>query len=166
MNSEEKSEILKNLVSEILEKMTFENFKVNVARDTSSDEESFVVNIETAESNLLIGQYGVSLKALQHIARLLVRFRTDEKIKFLLDVNNYLQQKTNSLLEIARNAAVQAINERKPVILRPMSAYERRIVHLELAENENIKTESIGEGEARKVVIKPVGDLEKIEKET
>ena len=56
--------------------------------------------------------------------------------------------------------ARQAISDKRPVVLRAMSAYERGIVHMELAGNEQVKTESIGEGEERKVVIKPIGSIE------
>jgi len=163
MDSQEKEELLKKITSEVLQKMTLSDFKIAVEGKGDAEGESFVVNIETPESNLLIGQYGVTLSALQHILRLMVRRETEDKFKFLADVNRYLQAKTDSLAGIARDAARQAISERKPVVLRPMSAYERRLVHVELAGNENIKTESIGEGEDRKVVVKPVGDLEKLE---
>jgi spoIIIJ-associated protein len=163
MSNQKNSELLEKIVRELLEKMTFSDFKVVISEEKSPDKESLVANIETTDSNLLIGQYGVTLKALQHIARVILRRKTEEKFKFLLDVNNYLRQRASSLTEIAQNAARQAISEKKPVVLRPMSAYERRIVHLELSENENVKTESIGEGEERKIVIRPVGDLEKLE---
>lgn len=163
MNSYEKEELLKKITSEVLRRMTFSDFKISVEGRSDAEGESFVVNIETTESNLLIGQYGATLSALQHILRLLVRRETEDKFKFLADVNRYLQTKTDSLSGIARDAAKQAISERKPVVLRPMSAYERRLVHVELAGNENIKTESIGEGNDRKVVVKPIGDLEKLE---
>jgi spoIIIJ-associated protein len=163
MNSQEKKELLKKITSDVLQKMTFGDFKISAESKGDVEGESFVVNIETPESNLLIGQYGATLAALQHILRLLVRRETEDKLKFLADVNHYLQAKTDSLAGIARDAARQAISERKPVVLRPMSAYERRLVHVELAENENVKTESIGEGDDRKVVIRPIGDLEKLE---
>jgi spoIIIJ-associated protein len=163
MNSQEKEKLLKKIASDILQKMTFENFEIAVESKGDVDGESFVINIETPESNLLIGQYGVTLSALQHILRLIVRRETEDKFKFLADVNHYLQAKIETLAGIAIEAAKQAINERKPVVLRPMSAYERRLVHMELAGNENVKTESIGEGYDRKVVVRPVGDLEKLE---
>ncbi|MFA6193269.1 MAG: R3H domain-containing nucleic acid-binding protein [Parcubacteria group bacterium] len=163
MNSQEKEELLKKITSEVLQKMTLDDFKIAIESKGDAEGESFIVNIETSESNLLIGQYGVTLSALQHILRLIVRRETEDKFKFLADVNRYLQAKTETLAGIARDAALQAISERKPVVLRPMSAYERRLVHVELAGNENIKTESIGEGEDRKVVVKPIGDLEKLE---
>jgi spoIIIJ-associated protein len=163
MTNQERSELIKNSTKELLEKMTFKDFEVSVAEEKNADGENLIANIETAESNLLIGQYGTTLKAFQHIVRLMVRRQTDDKFKFLLDVNGYLRQKTESISEITKSAARQAISEMKPVVLRPMSAYERRLVHLELDGNENIRTESIGEGEDRRVVIKPVGDLEKLE---
>jgi len=163
MGNEKNTELLENTIKELLQKMTFDDFKVVVLKEKSADEENLIANIETPDSNLLIGQYGVTLKALQHIARVILRRKTEEKFKFLLDVNSYLHQKTSSLTEIAQNAARQAISEKKPVILRPMSAYERRIVHLELSGNENVKTESIGDGEDRKIVVRPVGELEKLE---
>jgi spoIIIJ-associated protein len=163
MNSQEKAEMLKKTTKKILQKMTFENIEVSVKREGDEEREAFVMNIETTESNLLIGQYGVTLAALQHIIRLLVRRQTEDKFRFLVDVNGYLQQKSNSIIELTHEAAKQAISEMKPVVMRPMSGYERRLVHLELAGNENVKTESIGEGENRKVVVRPVGDLEKLE---
>lgn len=163
MNSQEKEELLKKITEDVLRKMTFENFEIRIKSKADADGENFVINIESAESNLLIGQYGVTLAALQHILRLIVRRQTEEKFKFLADVNHYLQAKTDSLAEVAREAAGQAIRDKKPVVLRPMSSYERRLVHLELAGNTNVKTESIGEGEDRKVVIRPIGELEKLD---
>jgi len=162
MSNQEKAEQLKKLVDDILHKMTFDNFEIKISSEAGPDGENLTLNIETPESNLLIGQFGATLKALQHIVRVVARRRADEKVKFLLDVNGYLRQKTSSLSEIAQAAARQAISEKKPVVLRPMSAYERRIVHLELLDSENVKTESIGEGEERRVVVRPVGDLERL----
>src|SRR4030042_6455385 len=99
MNSQEKEELLKKISSDILQKMTFENFEIVVESKGDADGESFVVNIETPESNLLIGQYGVTLSALQHILRLMVRRETEDKFKFLADVGHYLQEKIVSLSE-------------------------------------------------------------------
>lgn len=163
MATQEKEDLLKKTTEDLLRRMTFENFEISVKTEGGPDGENFVVNIETPDSNLLIGQYGVTLAALQHILRLLVRRRTEERFKFLADVNRYLQAKTGSITDIAREAAEQAARDKKPVVLRPMSAYERRLVHMELAGSENVKTESVGEGEERKVVVRPVGELEKLD---
>lgn len=152
--------MLKNLIKETLEKMTFSDFTLGIQEETGPDGENLVFNISSRESDLLIGQYGVNLRALQHILRAIARRKTEEKLKFSVDVNDYHRDKIGSLEELARSLAQQAINDKRPVVLRPMTAYERRIIHLVLSENDQVQTESIGEGEERKVVIKPVGSIE------
>lgn len=160
MTKPEHIEMLKNLIQEILEKMTFVDFSVSVRDEAGSDGESLAFNIESRESDLLIGQYGVNLRALQHVLRAMARKKTQDLLRFSVDVNNYHQERVGSLEDQAKSAAKQAIEEKRPVVLRPMSPYERRIVHLTLSASDQIKTESIGEGEERRVVIKPVGDIE------
>lgn len=156
----ENVEMLKNLIKETLEKMTFSDFTLGVREEGDPDGENTVFNISTKESDLLIGQYGANLRALQHILRALARRKTEDRLRFSVDVNDYRRQKLDSLSELAQSLARQAISDKRPVVLRAMSAYERRIVHMELAGNEQVKTESIGEGEERKVVIKPIGSIE------
>ena len=85
--------------------------------------------------------------------------KTEDKVKFIVDINSYRQEKNKSIIEQAILAAQQAVAEKKAVILRPMSSYERRIVHMELSKNSQISTESVGEGENRKVVVKLAGQL-------
>ncbi|MDD3498640.1 MAG: hypothetical protein PHH24_04040 [Candidatus Moranbacteria bacterium] len=134
-------------------------FECEVSADEVSGEDgtSIVCNIKTESgSNFLIGQNGDNLQALQHLVRLIVRKKTEERMKFILDVNSYKKEKNESIVHLANDMAKKAIEEGKVVALRPMSAYERRLVHMELSENENISTESIGEGEERKIVIKPL----------
>lgn len=160
MTKPENIETIKNLIEETLEKMGFQGFTIGIREEAGPDGENLVFNISTEESDLLIGQYGINLRSLQHVLRAMARKKTEEKLRFSVDINNYRKQKVGSLEELAKNLARQAIIEKRPVIMRPMSAYERRIVHMALSENGQIKTESIGEGEERKVVIKPVGSLE------
>ena len=160
MVNPEKVTIIKDLISETLKKMTFEDFEINERTETGLNGESVAFNIKARESDLLIGQYGINLRALQHLLRAMARKKIEDKISFSVDINNYYQQKIDSLAQIAKSAARQAIETKRPAVLRPMGAYERRIVHMTLAENTEVKTESIGEGEERKVVIKPVGSIE------
>lgn len=152
--------MLKNLIKETLEKMTFSDFSIGIREEAGPDGENKVFNIGSRESDLLIGQYGVNLRALQHVLRAMARKKTEEKLKFSVDVNDYNRSKIGSLEDLARSMARQTINDKRPAVLRPMTAYERRIVHLALAENDQVRTESIGEGEERKVVIKPIGNIE------
>ena len=151
-------DLIKEVVVDLLFKMGF-NCEVDIIReyDTDDNKENLICNIKTEESNFLIGQYGVNLQSLQHIARVLVRRRTEEKTNFILDVNSYRKEKNSSIITLAKNIAQQVMQEKRAVVLRPMSPYERRLVHMELSKNVDVVTESIGEGEDRKVVVKPAG---------
>lgn len=156
-NQEQKNQItekIKEITQALIEKMGF-SCETEIIENQEGLEKNLICNIKTKESNFLIGQYGVNLLPLQHIARILVKQKTNERISFILDVNSYRQEKNSSIVRMAVELAEQAIREKRAVVLRPMSPYERRIVHLELSKNNQIKTESIGEGENRKVVVSP-----------
>jgi spoIIIJ-associated protein len=146
-------DIIKTTIEELLAKMGFTG---SIAISQEGEDDSIVCNISTeSDSHFLIGQHGVNLQALQHLARLIVRKHVPEKIRFVLDINDYRQQKNESVIQQARTAAQEAISQHCAVTLKPMSTYERRIVHMELSKNTQVSTESIGEGESRKIVIKP-----------
>ena len=147
-------ETIKQVVLGLTEKMQIES-EVEMKEDFKDGRENLICNVKTEESNYLIGQYGVNLQALQHLARVIVRKKTAAMVDFILDVNFYRQEKNESIAALARGTAEKVILEQKAVTLRPMSPYERRLVHMELAGNEKIKTESFGEGEDRQVIIKP-----------
>ncbi len=151
--------IIKTTVKELLEKMGFD-CELSLTcetetEDAGTEKENIVCDIKTTESNFLIGQYGVNLQSLQHIARVLIRKKIEDRINFVLDVNSYRKEKNLSIITMAKNSADQALNEKRAVVLRPMSSYERRLVHMELSKNTEVVTESVGEGEDRKIVIKP-----------
>ncbi len=154
MENKALEEIISTVISELLDKMGF-SCELEMIHEVEKDKENLVCNIKTEESSFLIGQHGINLQSLQHIARVLARKKTDDKINFILDVNNYRQEKNTSIINLAKDIADQVLGEKRAIVLRPMSAYERRLVHMELAKNPLIKTESIGEGENRKVVVKP-----------
>jgi spoIIIJ-associated protein len=147
-------EISRECVEGLLEKMGFAG-QISTKKSLEEDKTRILVNIETQDSNFLIGQYGVNLEALQHLSRVIIRKKIEEKIDLVVDVNSYRQEKSSSIIKMAQDLAEQALRENRAVALRPMSAYERRLVHTELSKNEKITTESVGEGEERKVVIKP-----------
>jgi len=153
---EEKNiEAIKTIVREFMNKMGFEA-KVEVKNATQEEKENVVCDISVnQDSNLLIGQYGINLQALQHIIRLIIRKEMEDKLDFIIDVNSYRQEKNRSIVEQARDGAQQALTEGRAIVLRPMSPYERRLIHMELSKNDKVMTESIGEEENRKVVIKP-----------
>lgn len=148
-------DVLKKTVTDLLDKMGF-IFEISIEKEIEDEKENIICNIQTEESNFLIGQYGVNLQALQHITRVLVRKISEDKANFMLDINSYKKNKNLSIITLAKNSAEQASQEKRAIVLRPMSPYERRLVHMELSKNPDIVTESIGEGEERKIVIKPI----------
>ncbi|TAK95982.1 hypothetical protein EPO05_02815 [Patescibacteria group bacterium] len=159
--NEQSATIIKEAAEKLLQKAGFVvRTEITSTPDPSNNgTENIVCNIITegeGDSSYLIGQYGANLQAFQHLVRLLVRRQTEEHLRFTLDVNQYRQEKDHSLVEQAHLAAAQVIEEGQAITLRPMTAYERRVVHLELSKNNQVTTESIGEGEERQVIVKPV----------
>lgn len=72
----------------------------------------------------------------------------------VVDINNYQKEREKLIIELARAGAKKAVTTKSDVVLPPMNAYERRLVHTELAMRPDVKTESIGQGAARQVVVK------------
>ena len=154
-NTREIISLINNLVTDLVAKMGL-TVQVDITENEEGENKKIICNLESEESNFLIGQYGTNLQALQHIIRLLIRKKITERVNFILDVNSYRQEKDASLIASAINMARQAIDEKREITLRPMSPYERRLVHLELANNKQVQTESQGEKENRRIVIRPI----------
>lgn len=143
-------ETIKEAIVDLLNKMDFEG-EVEI---DASDENNILANIKTEQAGFLIGQSGVNLEALQHLIRMIINKKNDQLVHFVLDVNNYKKYRIELLKELAGNVAKQVLSEKVAVTLRPMPAYDRRVIHLALADNSQITTESIGDGAERKVIIK------------
>lgn len=105
--------------------------------------------------SMLIGERGNNLAALEHILKKILKKKYGDDIKFTLDINDYRLKRLEELKQDVKAAAKAVRLYQKEVPLRPMSSFERRIVHLLLAEYPDITTESIGEEPDRRVVIKP-----------
>jgi len=117
--------------------------------------EVITINVTGDDLGILIGRRGQTLAALQHIVRLMVAHRMKERVPIVIDVEGYKQRRYEALQALAQRMAEQVRERKKPFALEPMPAYERRIIHLVLADNPDVTTESTGVGEVRKVVIMP-----------
>ena len=106
-------------------------------------------------SSMLIGERGNNLSALEYLIKRLIYKKYGEEVKFTLDINDYRMRRLEDLKQDVKAAAKEVRIYKKEVPLRPMSSFERRIVHLLLAEYPDIATESIGQEPYRKVIIKP-----------
>jgi len=113
------------------------------------------LNIQGINENLglLIGRRGETLAALQLLVSLIVGHRTKHRMRIVIDAENYRERREQNLRSLALRVAQQVRNYRRSIALEAMPPHERRIVHIALSESKDISTESIGEGDARRVVI-------------
>jgi spoIIIJ-associated protein len=112
-----------------------------------------VLDIEGDDLGLLIGRRGETLASLQYLLNLMVGRKLPERATFTVDVEGYRRRREKQLNQLARRMADQVRRSQRPVTLEPMPPNERRIIHLILAEDADVETSSIGEGENRKVSI-------------
>ena len=116
-------------------------------------------DIRGDDLGILIGRRGQTLASLQHIVRVIIGRQTKTWMPIIIDVEGYKQRRYKALQALALRMAEQVKANRIPFTLEPMPAYERRIIHLTLAEHPDVTTQSIGEGESRKVVILPKSSI-------
>jgi spoIIIJ-associated protein len=118
-----------------------------------SDEIPLDLNITGDDLGILIGRRGQTLACLEYITKLIVVGRLKAWLPLTVDVAGYKKRRRDSLQRLALYLAEQVKSRRRAITMEPMPADERRIVHLTLADNPDVTTQSIGEGESRKVVI-------------
>ena len=133
------------------------NMKVSALttlRPQEPDQEDTVeLDIEGEDSGLLIGRRGETLRALQFIVNLVVGQRTDGRV--VLDVEGYRERRYASLRTLATRVAERVSATGRSITMEPMAANERRIIHVTLADNPQVTTESTGVGESRKITVYP-----------
>ena len=147
--SREDVEITVDVLQHILRYM---NIQATVqVRSTSP----LTLNIQGINENLglLIGRRGETLAALQLLVSLIVGHRTKHRMRIIIDAENYRERREENLRSLALRVAQQVRNYRRAIALEAMPPHERRIVHIALSDSKDISTESIGEGEERRVVI-------------
>ncbi len=104
---------------------------------------------------ILVGWHGQTLSSLQNLLRMITSKKLKDNYKsFILDVGDYRQKREEALKSIAKGAAEKVKRGGHSIVLDPMNASERRIVHLALVDFVGITTESVGDGENRRVVIR------------
>ena len=135
---------------------------VNVTRTLRSEHDPEaggpVIDLSGEDSGLLIGRRGQTLQALQFLVTLIVRNKLGEDVRVVLDVENYRQRRESSLRDMAAKVASRVAQTQRSITLEPMPPADRRIIHTSLAQHPEVRTESAGEGENRKVTIMPRRD--------
>ena len=144
------NEVIKNLLSHMDVDVV-----VNLKEADNEETGGPIFEIEGDDSGLLIGRKGETLRSLQFLTRFIVGRQTGERANISLDVEGYDERRKQSLANLANRVAQRVVKTGRSIELEPMSARERRLVHVALAENSEVYTESSGEGRDRRVVVIP-----------
>jgi len=112
--------------------------------------------VEGEDAGLLIGKQGQTLEALQYLVTKIVAKQSQRKPRVIIDIESYRERHKQTLIEMALRQGEKAKRSGKPVTLNPMNAHDRRIVHLALQPDKDVKTKSRGEGLYKKIIIYPV----------
>ncbi|MBI2591734.1 MAG: hypothetical protein HYW34_03600 [Candidatus Brennerbacteria bacterium] len=120
--------------------------------ELSSDPENRRVSILINEPVIFQQDMPKILPSIERLVNLILQKDGNEPI--VLDINNYRRERERLIVELAKAAANKVVINKIAVELPPMNAYERRLIHTEIAHKPDLKTESIGEGMDRRVVVK------------
>jgi spoIIIJ-associated protein len=123
--------------------------------DLEEDSERILLNIRGDGSGLLIGRKGQTLDAMEYLINKIVHKDAEDKKRIVVDTENYRFRREDSLVKLAQRLGEKAKRLGRPVTISPMSAHDRRIVHLALEEDRSLRTWSTGTGLYRKVIISP-----------
>lgn len=152
--SKEELEKAKENIKEFLEKFFKENNIKESKYEIKDDEKNtIIVNIEGNDANFLIGYRGEVLNAMQTFLIVVAGKDTKEKVHVNIDILGYREKRKKILEDLAIKVANNVIKGKKSITLDPMTAYERKIIHTKLQENNKVKTVSIGEGDHRRIVV-------------
>ena len=159
---EDVAAIAESILERLLELMELEATIQRQTFQTTNGEEQvaspLAFNVAGDDLGILIGRRGQTLATLQYMLRLIASHQTKVWTPIVIDVEGYKLRRSEALQALAVRMAEQVRTRRTPFTLEPMPAYERRIIHLALADHPDVTTESIGEGDLRKVVILPETD--------
>jgi spoIIIJ-associated protein len=148
-------EILAGLLERMNLRATVEVVAQSEAETDEEDESVLVLNIQGEDLGALIGRQNETLSALEFLTRLMVNQQVHMRTSFVVDVNGYRAKRAEALRKLALRMAEQAMQTNRTVSLEPMPPAERRIIHIALREHPSVTTESVGEGDRRKVTIVP-----------
>ena len=144
-------EIIKKTIKEFFKKTTFEV----IIESLIEEDKTIIVNLRAEDPQILIGEGGQTLNEIQYLLKIILKKQIKEHFYIDIDINDYKKKKIEYLKETVYSVADEVVLTKEEKELAPMPAYERRIVHLTLAERQDIITESVGQGYERRIIIKP-----------
>ena len=152
---EESAENLLPLAQEMLEQFLLK-MQESVKVSAQQEDDRITLRIETDDAGLLIGKQGQTLDALQYLVTKMLAKRSRRKVRIAIDVEAYRARHNEALALLAQKYGEKVKKTGKSITLNPMNPYDRRIVHMALQGDKDLKTTSRGEGLYKKVIISPV----------
>ncbi|MDD2274802.1 MAG: hypothetical protein PHI91_01150 [Candidatus Pacebacteria bacterium] len=143
-------EEIKNIVDEFFKKASFE-----ASIEVEQKDNLINIDIATNDAQTLIGRQGLVLADVQLLLRKIIKKKTSEESYISVDVDNYKKNKESYLKDLAWRVADEVLKTGREREIPLMSSFDRRIVHIELQERNDVLAESVGEGEERKIIVKP-----------
>lgn len=155
MTNEEVCTKAKEFLSMILENLGYE---AEIESTVESDDRGELVFIKIEGDRLsdIIGFHGKHLNSLQHMTNISVNRGSEDKVRIILDINNYREKRERYLQSVAERALINVNESGQSVSLQPMKPADRRIIHISLKEEEGVETTSEGDEPGRYVVVKPL----------
>jgi len=148
----------RNMNKKDLEKIAqdfFKNLDPQAKVEVSETQENWI-KVSSENSGLLIGKMGETLAEIQYLVRLIAAQKAGEFVPVTVDVDEYKEKREVEIKELAVAMAENVKNSGYAQEMRPMSSYDRRLVHMALKDFEGIKSDSIGEDSARRIRIEPI----------
>lgn len=162
MNKEQ----IQNLIKELIEKISIKTESISIVDDNPKN---IWFKVEVGEPSFFMQRDGEALHALNHIVHKIIEAKTpqinrdnrerDDSFRVLIDINDFQKRRVENIRTMTHMMSERARYFKSNIEIDPMSAFERRIVHEFLSESSDLKTESVGFGPTRRVVIKYVGSL-------
>lgn len=121
--------------------------------EIESNSSGLNISLKSEKLGFLIGYRGETLYALQNILTAIAGKEIGQRVRVILDIEGYKEKREKTLEELAEKVAKTVIRTKKPVKLEPMKAYERKIIHSKLQENNKVETTSIGEEPYRRIIV-------------
>ena len=156
ITEEQLDEIADTAIAVLKDVLKYFNVGEITIDEYEGDEGELILDITGDDLAVLIGRHGKTLDALQFLISAITMRKIGYRFPVVVDVESYKNRQRQKLEVLARSSAKKAVSQGRSVKLRPMTPYERRIIHMALRDDERVDTASEGEGSARHVVVLPV----------
>lgn len=133
----------------------FKSLSIEGDFEVEENDEGYDIKLETPDSGIVIGHHGDTLEALQIITSLVLSKKSGEFKRVSVEVGDYKKNRSEYLTNLALQTKERVLSTNKEIYLPDLKSWERRIVHMLLADDKEVSSESIGEGKDRVLVVKP-----------